>query len=296
MYKIILLLSSILLSGCFSAPDERYTYLTATDAQSGDTQTLDVDILLPPTGSDTLPNGKRGAIVFIHGGAWDSGSTNQVATFADTAREMGFFTMAMDYRLTSVRVEGRGERGVLYPWPTQAQDVRCALGWLAENADTYNVDVDAIALIGESSGGQMAFMVAENDYLTDECPYQGDVDIALAVSRSGPTDIEHWYNLGGFTNTWVQDLLNKDNPTVDELRSISPVFNIGDDSTTSILQQHGGKDSIVKEEVVLSYPDALDALGRQNEYLHYPDTGHTLDTSRQDALDWINTQLKGYTE
>jgi len=38
---------------------------------------------------------------------------------------------------------------------SQAQDGRCAVRWLAANAATYDVDINRVAVAGDSAGGQL---------------------------------------------------------------------------------------------------------------------------------------------
>jgi len=281
--RIIMMATILMLTGCYAAPNESHTYLSTTHA-NGDVQNVKLNVFTPKAESKSLANGKRGAIVFVHGGAWNSKSKSDMANFATDAAAKGFLAIAVDYRLTNIT----DENGTLYPWPAQANDVRCSLGWLVENADNYNVDVNNISLVGSSSGGQVALMVAQKDFLTDECKYQGDVNIATVVSRAGPTDLEYWYNLGGIQRQWLRELFNAEVPTVEQLRNASPSFNMPAISDTKILIQQGELDLTVPATVVISFTDQLAALGRTFNYISYPEAGHSLNQdTRVEALEWI---------
>ncbi|MFC2002135.1 alpha/beta hydrolase fold domain-containing protein [Chloroflexota bacterium] len=90
------------------------------------------------------------AIIFIHGGGWDSGDKGDkfcVIKFSYLAAH-GLFVASINYRLSGVA-----------PFPAAVEDSKCAVRWLRANADKYNVDPQRIGVAGYSAGGHLAYMV-----------------------------------------------------------------------------------------------------------------------------------------
>jgi acetyl esterase/lipase len=92
-------------------------------------------------------DGEQPGIVILHGGHWyeDTGWATWSRTFADA----GYAVFAVDYRLN-----------VDAPWPAQRTDALSALDWIRGHAADFDLDAGRLALLGSSSGGQIATTVA----------------------------------------------------------------------------------------------------------------------------------------
>lgn len=114
-----------------------------------------------------LPTGEGPFAVatFFHGGGFvvgDLDSHDQLCrTLTNTA---GIAVVAVDYR-----------RAPEDPFPAAVEDAYAATKWVAENADEFNGDPDRLAVIGDSSGGNLAAVVA---HMARD---RGDPDIAQQV-------------------------------------------------------------------------------------------------------------------
>ncbi|TQC43878.1 alpha/beta hydrolase [Rhodococcus sp. WS4] len=102
------------------------------------------------------------AILFIHGGGWVIGSldTHDGLCRALT-RKTGAMVIAVDYRRAP---ESR--------YPAAVDDCRAALEWVFAHAEDLHIDPQRIVLVGDSAGGQMATVLA-NEYALGghrECP------------------------------------------------------------------------------------------------------------------------------
>lgn len=104
-----------------------------------------LDLYFPPDRTDPAP-----LIVWVHGGAWRSGSRTNVPIH--TMTERGFVIASVDYRLS-------GEA----PFPAQVHDIKAAIRFLKANAETYHVDPDRVAIAGASAGGHLAALVGVSD-------------------------------------------------------------------------------------------------------------------------------------
>ncbi|OAI55638.1 lipase [Planctomyces sp. SCGC AG-212-M04] len=90
--------------------------------------------------------GRSPVVVWVHGGAWRSGSKNDVSVKHWT--EQGFAIASVDYRLSPEA-----------QFPAQIHDIKAAIRFLQVNADKYAIDRDRIIVAGSSAGGHLAALV-----------------------------------------------------------------------------------------------------------------------------------------
>ncbi|MES2574977.1 MAG: alpha/beta hydrolase [Bacteroidota bacterium] len=88
------------------------------------------------------------AIVIIHGGGWRSGNKSQMETFAIEMSSKGYSCFNIEFRLS---LEAQ--------YPAAIFDVKSAIEFIKKNANKYNVDTTKVAVLGCSSGGQMAALI-----------------------------------------------------------------------------------------------------------------------------------------
>ena len=93
---------------------------------------------------------ERPLIVWIHGGAWRSGSKSDVPVAK--LREQGFAIASVDYRLSPVA-----------KFPAQIHDIKAAIRYLRANASRFEVDANRFVLAGSSAGGHLAVLAAVSD-------------------------------------------------------------------------------------------------------------------------------------
>lgn len=98
-----------------------------------------------------LPKGtkKPYLVVWIHGGAWLSGSKENPP--------LGL--VALGYALASVNFHASTEK----PFPANVHDIKAAIRFLRANANTYGYQADKIIVWGSSSGGHLAALVATSN-------------------------------------------------------------------------------------------------------------------------------------
>ncbi len=85
------------------------------------------------------------AIIMLHEGGWKSGNKTVMAPLASALAGFGFHCFAIEYRLSDEAI-----------YPAAINDVAEALDFLIANASRFSIDTTNIALIGCSSGGQIA--------------------------------------------------------------------------------------------------------------------------------------------
>jgi acetyl esterase/lipase len=85
-------------------------------------------------------------IIWVHGGAWRSGSKSDVPIAGLLNR--GFVIASVDYRLTPQA-----------PFPAQVHDIKAAIRFLRSQATEYGVDKQRFFIAGSSAGGHLAALV-----------------------------------------------------------------------------------------------------------------------------------------
>lgn len=110
-------------------------------------------------------------VLVIHGGGWISGTRDEFyrdfEPMITELRSRGVTVVGVSYRLA---VDGR-------TWRDCLDDCEDALEFLIDNADSYDIDVDNIGVIGYSAGAQLALMSA----------VETDDQVKYCVSLSAPT-------------------------------------------------------------------------------------------------------------
>lgn len=85
-------------------------------------------------------------VVWVHGGAWRSGSRRQMPLAGLVQR--GYAIASVDYRLSTVA-----------PFPAQVHDLKAAIRYLRGTAARHGVAAERIAIAGSSAGGHLALLV-----------------------------------------------------------------------------------------------------------------------------------------
>lgn len=91
---------------------------------------------------------KNPAVIMVHGGGWKSGNKDQMQVLAQEVSAKGYSCFAIEYRLS---LEAK--------YPQAIYDVKNAIKFIKDNAKKFHVDPNKIAILGCSSGGQMAALI-----------------------------------------------------------------------------------------------------------------------------------------
>ena len=95
-------------------------------------------------------SGQKNPVVFaIYGGAWQWGTPDNDAPLNRFLAASGFAVFALDYR-----------HAPAYEFPTPLGDVRTEIALITSQAKKYRIDTGRMAILGHSSGGQMAELTA----------------------------------------------------------------------------------------------------------------------------------------
>jgi acetyl esterase/lipase len=108
--------------------------------------TVHVDLYTPRT-----PRPERGwpVALMIHGGGWRFFSKDSHALIAAQIAEMGYLTIAPDYRLSPA-----------HPFPGGLIDVLSVYDWMHAQAQNLNLDLSQVVVAGESAGASFALGIS----------------------------------------------------------------------------------------------------------------------------------------
>jgi acetyl esterase/lipase len=124
-----------------------------------------LDMFTPASAGKSLPT-----IVWIHGGAWISGSADDVAPYLRILAAKGYTSIALNYSLGPEKV-----------YPTAVHQLNDALAYITAHAGELSVDPSRIILAGDSAGAQLASQLAT---LVTNADYADLLGIRPALTRA----------------------------------------------------------------------------------------------------------------
>lgn len=104
---------------------------------------MHVDLYYPKTGAGPFP-----AVVWVHGGGWQSGDKTRFRRQAALMAAHGIAGACIEYRLS-------GEA----KFPAAIQDVKASVRWLRAHAGEYHINADKIGAAGGSAGGHLVCLL-----------------------------------------------------------------------------------------------------------------------------------------
>ena len=175
-------------------------------------------------------------LIHIHGGGWLGGDKADNPFIYSYYLQRGWNVISLNYRM------GPGTA------PDAAEDVICALRWIADRKDSLNIDDSRIYVTGGSAGGHLSLVtgMAPGSGRQFNCDVS-DVRIRGIINFYGITHIksneaflESTHPDWNYTITWIGDRSRID----DISDSYSPVHYITA-TTPPVLTIHGALDSVV---------------------------------------------------
>ena len=210
-----------------------------------------------------LPEGRSKvatpSLVLIHGGSWNGGSKSDFTAYIDSLQKRmpGYAIFNLNYRLFN----GNNI------FPTQEQDVKKALEFIAGKKDEYSINHDKIVLMGASAGGHLALLQA----------YKYEVPrIAGVIDFFGPTDLTTMY-----LDPWhpyipvALQMVTGTNPKQDAaLYHQSSPINFVTARSAPTLIFHGGNDPVVHVSQSRALKKKLEKAGVAHDLVVYPTQRH----------------------
>lgn len=220
--------------------------------------------------------------ILVHGGGFTKGDKHSfIKPLFEPLSKAGFTWFTINYRLAPQ-----------HPWPACAEDVLSAIKWVKAHAAEYKVDVNRIAIIGESAGGHLvswAGVMGEGDTrVAAVVPFYAPHDLVVQVQRRKVLD-----RLGGLIG-----MTELNDAAWQKLAEISPMNHIRP-GLPPFLQIHGDKDETVPISQSTTFEAKMKAAGNSCETITVPGGGHGIggweklhSDYQQQLIAWLRKTLK----
>lgn len=208
-------------------------------------------------------------VVWIHGGAWMSGSKDW-----DNVKYLvrrGYAIASLDYRFSPAA-----------RFPAQIQDCNAALDFILAHATNYGVNPQHFIVAGGSAGGQLALLLG---LARQEKTFGADPAIrpAAILDFFGPadfskmkddlTEIHSQAGLNLLQDAGTKLLGPPAEQTADQIKTASPITYVSAASPPVLILQ-GGQDELVPAVQSRRLHEALDAAGVKNQLMVVAEAGH----------------------
>lgn len=191
------------------------------------------------------------AVIFFHGGSWQTGSKEDYAFIGASLARAGLLVAVPNYRL--------------YPdaqFPAFIEDAARATAWLARHVMDYGGNPDAIFVSGHSAGAYLALMLALNTRYMADAGFER-MRLAGAIGLAGPYDFLP-----------IRDpALKAVFATAPDLPATQPIT-FANHETPPVLLLTGAIDRSVGPRNSATLACKLRALGNPVETRIYPGIGH----------------------
>jgi len=217
-----------------------------------------LDLYIPRNPADQrLP-----VAMYVHGGGMTSGDrSNLNPIFLDALASHGYAVASIDYRLAP------GSR-----FPTQIEDVKCAIRYLRADAARYGLDGKVFAF-GTSVGGQLVALAALTEPYSawDIGPYPSQPSNLTAVADIfGPANLNE--RASGYTPSGIQDAFGRKTNDLD-LVLASPTHYVAPNSPPILLVQGLNDTKVLPSQSIELYRD-LRAAGDKTQLVLVQNMGH----------------------
>jgi acetyl esterase/lipase len=236
-----------------------------------------LDIVLPANRNSDTP-----VVIFIHGGAWVSGTKevflNEIKMFAGA----GIACATMNYRYAS------GLFKVHHP--ALPEDIRLAVDYISSRADKWDISPSKFGLAGHSAGGHLSLITAYSFH---------NGKIKAAASWAGPVDMTNPDQLsvglsGEMFEVYMGTPLNSSSDSL-KYRNASPYYAVNAQSVPTLLV-YATQDEAVPYSNALMMEQKLTEMNNDFKLVTLTGathiwTGSYLETARNETLQWFQLKL-----
>ncbi|WP_395745570.1 alpha/beta hydrolase fold domain-containing protein [Prosthecobacter sp.] len=220
--------------------------------------------------------------ILVHGGGFTKGDKHSfIKPLFEPLSKAGFTWFTINYRLAPQ-----------HQWPACVEDVNSAIKWVKAHAAEYKVDVNRIALIGESAGGYLvsaAGVTAKDETrVAAVVPFYAPHDLVMQVKMRG--------ELGNLAGLIGMTELNE--AAWAKLAMISPINQMRP-GLPPFFQIHGDKDEKVPISQSVNFEAKMKAAGNPCETLVIPGGGHGMggweklgSDYQVKLIEWLKKTLK----
>ncbi|MCP4853338.1 MAG: alpha/beta hydrolase fold domain-containing protein [Fuerstiella sp.] len=218
------------------------------------------------------PTDRRPVFLAIHGGGWTGGNAPGFYPFAAHFAEEGMVGISLEYRL-------RNDRDGTTVFDC-VRDVRSAVRWIRNNADSLGIDPARIVAMGGSAGGHLAVSTALFDRVNEESD-QADVSArpdALILMYPVIDTSAEGYGQKKIGDRW---------------RELSPVHNVRGELPPALIF-HGTGDAVTPYVGAKTFHDLSIAAGNTSTLITHPGGRHGYIIFDRDEYDHALMQMKEF--
>jgi acetyl esterase/lipase len=239
-----------------------------------------LDLYVPADGEGPFP-----LIIWIHGGAWKSGSKEGCVPLPWALK--GYVVASINYRLSQDA-----------KFPAQIKDCKAAVRWLRAHAKDYKIDRDHVIAWGDSAGGHLAALLgtagdasewepgppAESSRVQAVIDWYGRADLSRVCTDPAMAEHAVAHLLGG-SGEKVFEIARKASPITHVSRGDPPFLIMhGDVDTTVPLQQSEAFAEALKKAEVPVILVVLKGVGHGGEEFLKPDKVRIIDRFLRESL------------
>jgi acetyl esterase/lipase len=247
------------------APFKVLRDVTYVERESG---SLKADVYLPE-GKGPFPG-----ILVVHGGAWATGSRQQLALVAEYFASQGYTAMAISYRLAPE-----------HKFPAQLHDCIAAVRYFRGQASTYKIDPERIGGFGYSAGGHLVALLGaidpedglDEDSVASDAP---SARLQVVLAGGAPCDFRPIAVDNNMLTFWLGGT-QRERPEAYRLASPAS-FATKDDPP--MFFYHGEKDHLVPITSPQKMTEHLKSAGVTTELYTVPGAGHVQAIGDVEAL------------
>jgi acetyl esterase len=212
-------------------------------------------------------NEKVPAIIFFHGGGWNSGRPNQFYLQADYFSKLGITVISAEYRKWQTDKT---------PPNVSVMDAKTAFRWVLKNSNSLNVDANKVIAGGASAGGHLAAAVASIKGFNQRNTQVEPITPAALLLLNPVVDMSEQ----GFGYQLVEEYW----------REISPLHNIKEGHPPTLILL-GTNDHVVSVKTANSYRDKIRESGALAKTIIYPDKKHGFFNYQRSEKAFIDTLI-----
>lgn len=234
----------------------------------GDLEAEKLDVY-QPQGCEQPADGRRAnsqdlcpVLIWVHGGAWSSGSKELYSLVAQRLMPLGIVTVIPGY--------------TLYPSATydlQTREVAQALAWTLENISNHGGDPARVYIGGQSAGAHLsALALLDPQWLTPL--NHSALEVSGYYGISGPYDITAQHEYTRTVKKRDTRPLSEFFRGTNNFAYASPT-NFAKQDLPPLLLIHGDRDETVPIQMSQEFQNVLRAAGAQCQLLVYKGAGHS---------------------
>jgi acetyl esterase/lipase len=231
--------------------DARFSRATpvrlAAEGRYGASDHQNVELWVP---QGQAPAGGWPLVVFVYGGGWHDGATEEYRFVARTLGDRGYATALVGYRLVP---EGR--------FPAMLKDTAAGVRWARDHAAAAKIDASRLVLTGHSAGAYNVLMLTLDPQWLQEAGVPESA-IAGTVSLAGPADF-YPFTSDSAKNAMAQAPDPKATQPINFARDAPP-----------ILLLHGTADDVVRIRNSRNLAKAITHAGGRVQEIEFDGMGH----------------------